>query len=60
MNAYLKRQDLYEVSIGIGEESFEREDDQLNKCDAAYGSMCMALSPSMRYLKLSVKNPKDL
>ena len=31
-----------------------------NKCDAAYGTMCMALSPSLRYLKRSVKNPKDL
>ena len=60
MIASLKRQYLYEVSIGLGEESFEREDDWLNECDAAYGTMCMALSPSMRYLKISVKNPKDL
>ena len=60
MIASLKIQDLYEVSIGLGEESFEREDDWLNKCDAAYGTMCMALSPSMRYIKLSIKNPKDL
>ena len=27
MIASLKRQNIYEVSIGIGEESFEREDD---------------------------------
>ena len=27
MIASLKRQDLYEVSIGLGEESFERKDD---------------------------------
>ena len=56
----LKRQDLYEVSIGLGEEFFEKKDDWLNECDAAYGTMCMAISPSMRYLKMSVKNPKDL
>ena len=60
MIAYLKRQDLYEVSIGIGEDSFDIEDDWINKCDASYGTMCMALSPSMRYLKRSIKNPKDL
>ena len=56
----LKRQDLYEVSIGLGEESFERKDDWLNECDVAYGTMCMAIYPSMRYLKMFVKNPKDL
>ena len=60
MIASLKRQDIYEVSIGLGDESFERKDDWLNECDAAYGTMCMALSPSMCYLKISVKNPKDL
>ena len=60
MIASLKRQDLYEVSIGLGEESFERKDDWLNKCDAAYGNMYMAISPNMLYLKRSVRNPKDL
>ena len=60
MVASLKRQDLYEVSIRLGEDSFERKDDQVNECDAAYGTMYMAISPSMRYLKRSVKNPKDL
>ena len=60
MIAYLKRQYIYEVSIGLGEDSFEREEYWLNECDATYGTMCMALSPSMRYLKRSVENPKDL
>ena len=60
MIASLKRKNIYEVSIGIGEDYFERENDWLNKFDAAYGTMCMALSPSMCYLKLSVKNTKDL
>ena len=60
MIASLKRQDLYEVSTGLGEESFERKDHWLNKCDAAYGNIYMAISPSMFYLKRSVRNPKDL
>ena len=60
MIASLKRQDLYEVSIGLGEESFERKHDWLNKCDVAYGNMYMAISPSMLYLKRLVRNPKDL
>ena len=60
MIASLKRKDLYEVSIGIGEESFERKDVWLNECDAAYGAMYMAISPSMLYLKRSIRNPKDL
>ena len=60
MIASLKRQDLYEVSIRLGEYSFERKDDWINECDTAYGTMYMAIFPSMRYLKRSVENPKDL
>ena len=60
MIASLKRQYLYEVSIRLGEDSFKREDDWLNECDASFGTMCMALSPSMCYLKRSVEYPKDL
>ena len=60
MIASLKRQDLYEVSIRLGEESFESENYWLNECDASFGTMCMALSPSMCYLKRSVEYPKDL
>ena len=60
MIASLKRQDIYEVSIGLGEESFESENDWINECDASFGKMCMALSPSMRYLKRFVEYPKDL
>ena len=36
MIASLKRQDLHEVSIGLGEESFESENDWLNECDVAF------------------------
>ena len=38
----------------------ERKDDWINECDAAYGTMYMAISPSMLYLKRFVRNPKDL
>ena len=60
MIASMKRQDIYEVSIGLGQESFEIKDDWLNECDAAYGTMYMFISPSMHYLKRCIKNPKDL
>ena len=51
---------IYELSIGLGEESFESENDYLNKCDVHFGTMCMALFPSMCYLKIFVEYPKDL
>ena len=60
MIAYLKRQDLYEVSIGLGEESYESENDWLNECDAALGTMSLALSRSLCYLKRSIEFLKDL
>ena len=53
--ASLKRQDLYEVSIELGEESFDSENDWLNECNADFGTMYMALSPSMCYLKRSIE-----
>ena len=60
MIASMKIHDIYEVSIGLGEESFESENYYINECDAAFGTICMALSPSMCYLKRSVEYPKDL
>ena len=60
MIASLKKQDLYEVSIGLGEESFERKDDCLNECDALFGTIALALSPSLCYLTKYVEYPKDL
>ena len=50
MIASLKRHDLYEVSIGLGEESFESENDWLNECDASFGTIALALPPSLHYL----------
>ena len=60
MIASLKRQGLYDVSIGLSEESFESENDWMNECDAAFGNLQLSLSRSMRYLSRTVKYPKDL
>ena len=52
MCAYLKRQCLYDVSIGVVRElEFCQEKDAwLNDNDRAYGTMCLAIPPTMRYL----------
>ena len=60
MIASLKRQDLYEVSIGIGKDSYEYENDCLNDNDRYFGTICLALSPSFLYLVKSVEYPNDL
>ena len=60
MIASLKRQGLYEVSIGLGKESYEYENDQVNDGDRSFGTICLAFSPSLRYLIDSVEYPKDL
>ena len=60
MIASLKRQDLYEVSIGLGEESYESKNDLLNACDGDFGTIGLTLSPSLRYLSRSIEDPKEL
>ena len=60
MISYLKRQGLYEISIGVGEESYEEPSGWLNGCDREIGSICLAISPCMRYLIDSIDYPKDL
>ena len=45
MISSLKRQDLYEVSIGLGKEYCEDENDSLNYGDRYFGTICLALSP---------------
>ena len=60
MIASLKRQDLYEVYIGLGEESYESENDWLNACDGYFRTTGLVLSPSLRYLTRSIEYPKDL
>ena len=40
MIASLNRRGLYEVSIGLGKESYENENDWLNDSDRAIGEIC--------------------
>ena len=60
MISSLKRQGLYEVSIGLGKESYEYENDYINDGDIAFGTICGAFSPSLRYLIDSAEYLKDL
>ena len=60
MIEYLKRKGIYELSIGIGKESYEHENDWLKYGDRYFGAICLALSPSLRYLIGSAEYPKDL
>ena len=60
MIASLKRQGLYEVSIRIGKESYDNENDWINDGDRSFGVTCMVLSPSLHYLIGSAEYPKDL
>ena len=60
MISYLKRQGLYEISIGAGEESYEETSDSLNDYNRASGAICLSISPSMHYLIDSIEYPKDL
>ena len=60
MISYLKRQGLYEISIGAGEESYEEPSDWLNDCDREIGAICIAISLCMCYLIDSIDYPKDL
>ena len=38
------------MSIGIGRESYENENDWLNDGDRAFGAICLALDDSLYYL----------
>ena len=60
MIASMKRKGLYEVSIRLGEESYEYENDWINDGDRAFGTICLTFSPRLRYLIDSVEYPKDL
>ena len=61
MIASLKRQGIYEVSIGLQKESYENENDWINDGDRAFGAIGMALDPSLYYLILgSVEHPKEV
>ena len=60
MIASLKRQDLYEVSLGLGKEYYENENDQLNDGDRSYGAICLSLSNNLYYLIDSAEYPKEV
>ena len=60
MIAYLKRRGLYEVSIGIGRETYENENDWLNDIDRAFGSIALALDDDLYFVIDSTEYPKDL
>ena len=60
MISSLKRQSLYEVSIGLGKEYYDDDNDWLNDGDRDFGTLCLALSPSFRYLVKSIEYLKDL
>ena len=60
MIAYLKRRGIYEVSIGLGKESYENDNDWINDGDRYFGAIGLALSPSFLYLTKYVEYPKDL
>ena len=62
MCAYLKRQCLYDVSIGAVREleSCQEKDAWLNDNDRAYGTIFLAIPPTMRYLLDSVDYPFEL
>ena len=62
MCAYLKSKFLYDVSIGVVREpkSWQEKCDWLNDNDIAYGTMCLAIPPTMRYLLDSVEYPFEL
>ena len=59
MISSLKRQGLYEVSIGLGKESYEYYNDWINVGDIYFGTICLAFSRSSHYLIDFVEYPKD-
>ena len=50
MIAYMKKRGLYEVSIGLGKEYYENENEWINDCDRAFGTIGLALDDSLYYL----------
>ena len=62
MSSYLKIKCLNYVSIGVVSEleSYEEKCDWINDCDRAYGTMCLAIPPTMRYLLDSIEYPFEI
>ena len=62
MRAYLKRQCLFDVSIGaLSEpESYEEKIDWINNCDIYFGIMCLGMYPNIYNLIDSIEYPFEL
>ena len=62
MCVYLKIKCLYDVSIGVVNEpeSYDEKCDWLNDDDRSYGTMCLAIPPTMCYLLDSIEYPLEL
>ena len=60
MISSLKSQDLYEVSIGLGKESYDNENDWLNDGDAAFGAIGLSLSPIACATSLNLLNSQRI
>ena len=56
----LRIQKIYSMSNGFGINSFESDNDWLKAKDKAFEIMELALSPSMRYLSRSIKDPLEI
>ena len=58
MSTYLKRQCLFDVSIGaLSEpETYEENINWINNCDRDYGIMFLAMSPNIHHLIDSIEN----
>ena len=62
MSAYLKRQCLFDVSIGaLSEpESYEEKINYMNNYDRDYGIMCLEMSPNIHHLIDSIEYPFEI
>ena len=54
MIASMKREDIYEVSIGLVKGSYQNENEWINEGVGSFGAIGLALSPILRYLTKSV------
>ena len=48
------------MSIGLGKDSYENENDWLNYDDIDFGAIGLALSPSLYYLICFAEYPKEV
>ena len=62
MSTYLKRQCLFDVSIGVlsEPESYEENIDWINNCDRYHGIICLGMSPNIHNLIDSAEYPFEI